>query len=120
MSIIATQTDLAQAILQLELRQATEAQSLKDQVQYTYKSMQPLTLIKRTVDEVAEAREMHGEILDTVVSLAANYLSEAVMESTQITKKQKMIRVTSIIAAYKIYENRVLIRTIMRNIQKTI
>jgi hypothetical protein len=74
MQKVNSETDLRQAILELEGKRALEGMMLKEQFFLAVESIRPVNLIKSTFREVALSREIKDNLTTTGVSLAAGYL----------------------------------------------
>ncbi|MEZ4771592.1 MAG: hypothetical protein R3D00_00335 [Bacteroidia bacterium] len=75
MQKIHSEVDLRSVIEQLENKQAEEGKMLKQQFNLAYESIQPINLIKSTLQETAKSLEIREYIFNTSVGLAAGYLS---------------------------------------------
>jgi hypothetical protein len=80
MQNINSESDLRNAILELETRQAREGKILKEQFNLTYNSIKPINFLKNTLKEVGESQELKENILTTSVGLATGYLSKVLYE----------------------------------------
>lgn len=89
MKKITSTTELQEYILLLEIKQANEKILLKEQFKTTYESLKPVNLIKNTFNELITGPNLKEGLLDTLLSLAAGYLSKkAVVGSTHNPLKQ--------------------------------
>jgi len=71
--------ELKEAIRLLEIKQEKEATLLKEQFRITYDSLRPINLLKDTIKGITTFPELKGNILDTVMSLAAGFLSKKIV-----------------------------------------
>ena len=71
-----TSNDLKDAILQLECKQANELFLLKKEFRNTYETLKPVNLLKSSFSNLLSDSDFKGNILDTVISLAAGFLSK--------------------------------------------
>jgi len=74
MQKVNSETDLRQAILELEGKRTAEGAMLREQFFQAVESIRPVNLIKSTFREVALSREIKDKLLTTGVSLAAGFL----------------------------------------------
>lgn len=89
MKKITSITELRENILLLEIKQANEKILLKEQFKTTYEGLKPVNLIKNTFNELIAAPYLKEGLFDTILSLAAGYLSKkAVVGSTNNPLKQ--------------------------------
>jgi hypothetical protein len=104
MKNIITETDLKDAILQLEMKWADEGKIVKDQFYLAVDSIRPINLIKSTFKEGIASRDLRDNIINTSVGLTAGYLSKivfsGVMKSplTKLLGTALMFGVTNIVA----------------------
>lgn len=70
---------LHDAIRFLEHKQTHDLNALKEQLHTTYKSVQPMALIKSTFHEVATSPEIKNIILNNAIGLAAGYLTKKIL-----------------------------------------
>jgi hypothetical protein len=82
--------DLREAILLMESRQSEEEIILREQFQLTYESLKPLSLIKSTLKEASESREIKNNIFNTSVGMTAGYLSKIIFERTSKNPFKKL------------------------------
>jgi hypothetical protein len=101
---IDSETDLRDAILQLEIQRANEGEVLKEQFYLAVDSMKPINLIKNTFKEAISSRDLKYDIVNTSVGLTAGYLSKIVFTSVLKTPLAKlfgtalMFGITSLVA----------------------
>jgi hypothetical protein len=70
-------TRLKDAIEQLELRQAREWLSLKEQFLDTYESLKPLNVLKNTWKEVSTSPDIKENVLGTTLGLTVGHLARS-------------------------------------------
>ena len=80
MQTIVTQADLRVAIVNLEMRQQTEAIKLKEQAMLTYESIKPINLIKNVFRESSESDELRGDLLNSSIGISAGYASKLLFQ----------------------------------------
>ena len=71
--------ELHEAIHFLEIQQKIDADLLKVQVKDTFESLQPLNLVKKTLNDLTTLPILKGNILNTSISLLVGYLSKKIM-----------------------------------------
>lgn len=91
MQKINSETDLRNAILQLESLQAEEGRLLKEQFLLTYNSIKPINLIISTLKEATKSRELKDTIINASVGLTAGYLSKALFEIVTKSPLKKLL-----------------------------
>ena len=79
MEKITSVTELREAILWLEIKQATKKQLLKEEFKATFENLQPINLIKKTLSELTATPNFKGKALNAILSIGAGYLSKKVM-----------------------------------------
>ncbi len=68
--------ELKSRIAELKITQANDWLLLKEQASDTYESIKPVSLIKNTLKDLANAPELKGDLANTAISLAAGYFSK--------------------------------------------
>jgi hypothetical protein len=76
MQTIITTSDLRAAIVELEIRQASEGILLKEQALLTYESIKPINIIKNIFEEAGESHDVVENLINSSVGLSAGYLSK--------------------------------------------
>lgn len=69
---------LREAILQLEIRQATERKMLKEQFHLAYESIKPVNLIKSTLEDISSSTTVKGQMVDAMIGLSIGFLSKLI------------------------------------------
>jgi hypothetical protein len=82
---------LDELIVLLKKKQAIELQSLKDQFHYTYESLKPVNLIKKTFHDVASSAEIREELITNAIGLASGYLTKKVIVGTSENPFRKIL-----------------------------
>lgn len=81
--------ELNESIRLLELKQAEDANLLREQFMETYENLKPVNLIKNSVKDFVSSPDFKENILKTTLGLAAGYLSKkAIVGSTHNPLKQ--------------------------------
>ena len=83
-------TSIKDAILELEMRQAHDAEMLKKQFNRAFESIQPMNIIKNTFKEVAVSDVLKDDILNTSVGLVVGYLSQKLLKDVSISPLKKL------------------------------
>lgn len=79
MKKITNVAELRESILLLEIKQANEAQLLKEQFKTTVDSLRPVNLIKKSLKELVSAPELKEDLLATTLSMAAGFLTKKIV-----------------------------------------
>ena len=74
MKEIISESDLRDAILQLEYKQVDDERLLKEKFNLAVDSLRPINLIKSTFKEAIVSRDLKNDIINTSVGLTAGYL----------------------------------------------
>ena len=90
MEKIYSETDLNNAILLLESKQAVEEMKLKEQFLLTYESLKPLNIIKNIFKQASESDDLKENIINNSISLTAGYLSKVVFEKAANSPIKKL------------------------------
>ena len=104
MKTIITESDLKDAIVQLESTWVEEGNMVKDQFYFAVDSIKPINLIKSTFKEAVASRDLKEHIINTSVGLTAGYLTKIVFAGVMKTPLTKllgtalMFGVTSLVA----------------------
>lgn len=91
MQKINSETDLRDAILQLERKRADEGIMLKEQFDLALDSVKPINLIKSTFKKAVASRDLRDNILNTSVGLTAGYLSKILFVSVMKSPLKKLL-----------------------------
>lgn len=91
MKTVTTPEDLQASIAELELKQAIEADLMKQQFRLTYESLKPVNFVKSTLKEVAESPEIKDILINTSIGLAAGYISKSLIERSNLSPVHKLI-----------------------------
>jgi len=71
---INSDTDLRNAILELERKQTDEGKLLKEQFHMAYSSMQPINILKNTLKQAVRSEDIKDKIVNTSVGLTAGFV----------------------------------------------
>ncbi|NTW24302.1 MAG: hypothetical protein HGA37_06355 [Lentimicrobium sp.] len=80
MQNIITEADLRTAIVLLESKQAEEGRLMKAQFLIAVESIKPINLIKSTLMEAAESRDLQDNLINSSVGLSAGYISKVLFQ----------------------------------------
>jgi hypothetical protein len=80
MQTIVTESDLRNAILFLESKQAMEGEMLKQQFLAAYESVKPINLIKNTFLEAAKSPDMQDNLVNSTIGLSVGYLTKVLFQ----------------------------------------
>ena len=104
MNTINSETDLRNAILELERKQADEGKLLKEQFHAAYSSMQPINILKNTLKQAIRSEDIKDKIVNTSVGLTAGFVLKQVFKGVTRTPVGRifgnllMLGVTNIVA----------------------
>ena len=91
MQKINSETDLRAAILQLESKQTEEEKLLKEQFLLTYNSIKPINLIKSTLKEVVNSKDLKDNLINASVGMTVGYISKALFEGVTKSPLKKIL-----------------------------
>jgi hypothetical protein len=91
MQNITSSADLKNAILLLEIEQATNKLLLKEQLNIAYESLKPINIIRKTLRDIALSQDLSDNILGTASGLASGYLSKKIFIGTSGNLFRKLI-----------------------------
>ena len=70
---------LQEAILLLKLQQSGQLDQLKEQYRYTYESLKPINIIKRTFNQLTSTAEFKGNVVSNLIGIGTGYLTKKVL-----------------------------------------
>jgi hypothetical protein len=85
------QAILMERILALQHKQSSELQILKQQFEITYESLQPLNFIKSTIKEIVTSPDIKSDIINGVIGLGTNYVSNNFLNPTSKSPIKKLL-----------------------------
>lgn len=91
MQTIVTESDLRNAILQLESRQADENILMKAQFLIAVESIKPINLIKSAFIEATESEDLQANFVNTSIGLSAGYVSKMLFQGISHGPLRKII-----------------------------
>lgn len=84
-------TRLREAIVQLEIRQASEEKILKEEFHLACESVKPVNLIKNTLKQAVASVDLKENIVNTSLGLTAGYLSKKIFEGVSKSPLKKVL-----------------------------
>jgi hypothetical protein len=91
MQNITSSEELKNAILLLEVEQASKRELLKEQLNITYESLKPINIIRKTLRDLTSSQDLTDNILGTASGLASGYLSKKIFIGTSGNLFRKLI-----------------------------
>ena len=91
MQKINSATDLRDAILLLESKQTEEEKLLKEQFLLTYNSIKPINLIKSTLKEAVNSKDLKDNLINASVGMTVGYISKALFEGVTKSPLKKIL-----------------------------
>ena len=82
---ITSVVELRESIVLLEIKQAYEAQLLKDECKIIFESMKPMNVIKKTFNDFKE------DLLYNTVGLTAGYVSKAIVVGQSVNPLKRLL-----------------------------
>jgi len=70
---------LQEAIQLLKIQQVGQLDLLKEQYQYTYESLKPINIIKRTFSQLTSTAEFKGNVVSNIIGIGTGYLTKKVL-----------------------------------------
>jgi len=70
---------LQEAIQLLKMQQAGQLEQLKEQYLYTYESLKPINIIKRTFKQLTSTAEFKGNVVSNLIGIGTGYLTKKVL-----------------------------------------
>ena len=91
METINSTSNLSEAILELEARQAEEGKMLKEQINLAYENIKPINLIKSTFKEALADQDLRTDIINLSLGLIAGYVSKRVFSGLEDSPLKKLL-----------------------------
>jgi hypothetical protein len=91
MEKINSETDLREAIVQLENKWIDDGKLVKEQFFLTIESIKPINLIKSTFKDAVASPDIKGKILNTSVGLTAGFLSKLIFQGVLKSPLNRLI-----------------------------
>lgn len=70
---------LQEAIQLLKMQQAGQLDQLKEQYHYTYESLKPINIVKRTFSQLTSTAEFKGNVVSNLIGIGTGYLTKKVL-----------------------------------------
>lgn len=70
---------LKETIRLLEIKQAKEAEELKEQFRLTIESLKPSNILKNSLRELTNSLEVKNSLFETIVSILSGYITKKIM-----------------------------------------
>ncbi|MBK6619551.1 MAG: hypothetical protein IPJ00_13095 [Saprospirales bacterium] len=91
MKKINSESELRETILQLERQQEQEGKMLREQFHLAYDSIKPVNLIKSTLSEAIESRDLKDNLFNAAVGLTTGFLSKVLFEGKNSSPLKKLL-----------------------------
>jgi hypothetical protein len=88
---ITTVADLKAAIQQLEYQQTKEWNELKEEALASYENLQPLNVLKNSLQKAAALPNLKTDLINASMGLAAGYLSKALLVGNSTNPIKKVV-----------------------------
>jgi hypothetical protein len=79
------------AIIELERQQALESRQISVQLIHAFESIRPINLIKSTIRDVAESKDLTDNIVETTIGLAAGYVTQRLFQKPSHGPLRKLL-----------------------------
>jgi hypothetical protein len=99
-----TNLDLENAILEMEMKQAEEWSIIKQQLQMIHESLQPINLLKSTLEKAATSNNLGRSLLITSAALTTGYLSKKIVTRLSGNPIKKLLGVVLIFGVTRIVQ----------------
>ncbi len=91
MEKINTASELRIAIQQLELKQHEDIVNIKEQINRTYESLNPVNILKNTLNEITSSSCLLENILSSSMALVSGYFSKKIVVGSSESPVRKML-----------------------------
>lgn len=81
---------LKESIRLLEIRQAEEAKSLKDQFRVTYESLKPANLFMSSIRELTSSPEIKNSLFETIISVLSGLITRKMIVNSKSNPLMKI------------------------------
>jgi hypothetical protein len=85
-----TAESLKEAIMMLEIKHAEEGRQLKDELVFAFNNLNPFNFIKNAIGEISISPELKNSIIDSVVGIAAGFISKKMLVRSSGNKVLKL------------------------------
>ncbi len=94
-----TTESLKEEIKLLEVRHAEEGRLLKQQLITTYDSLNPVTFIKDTLNQISTTPDLRNSLIDTLVGIATGFITKKMIVGQS---QNRMLRYVALLVQYGI------------------
>jgi hypothetical protein len=117
MTEIKNTLQLLEAIESLKIKQKLEEQELKKEFTDLFEKIQPINVIRETVNELVESKSLQTDVIDLSVGTATGFaIRKLIVGETKNPIGQILGRMIEQTVSQKIISNRVVIHNIGRNV----
>lgn len=110
-------SELREAILLLEIKQANELRLLKEEFKTSYEKIKPVNFIKNSISEMVASPDLKENIINGALGLAAGFLSKkAAVGSTHNPLKQLLGLIIEVGVAAAVTKNADGIKSVVMNL----
>lgn len=117
MTEIKNTLQLLEAIESLKIKQKLEEQELKEEFTALFEKIQPINVIRETVNDLVESKSLQTDVIDLSVGTATGFaIRKLIVGETKNPIGQILGRMIEQTVSQKIISNRVVIHNIGRNV----
>jgi hypothetical protein len=117
MTEIKNTLQLLEAIESLKIKQKLEEQELKEEFTALFEKIQPINVIRETVNELVESKSLQTDVIDLSLGTATGFaIRKLIVGETKNPIGQILGRMIEQTVSQKIISNRVVIHNIGRNV----
>jgi hypothetical protein len=117
MTEIKNTLQLLEAIESLKIKQKLEEQELKEEFTALFEKIQPINVIRETVNDLVESKSLQTDVIDLSVGTATGFaIRKLIVGETKNPIGQILGRMIERTVSQKIISNRVVIHNIGRNV----
>jgi hypothetical protein len=117
MTEIKNTLQLLEAIESLKIKQKLEEQELKEEFKALFEKIQPINVIRETVNDLVESKSLQTDVIDLSVGTATGFaIRKLIVGETNKPIGQILGRIIEQTVSQKIISNRVVIHNIGRNV----
>lgn len=117
MTEIKNTLQLLEAIESLKIKQKLEEQELKVEFKALFEKIQPINVIRETVNDLVESKSLQTDVIDLSVGTATGFaIRKLIVGETKNPIGQILGRMIEQTVSQKIISNRVVIHNIGRNV----
>jgi hypothetical protein len=117
MTEIKNTLQLLEAIESLKIKQKLEEQELKKEFTDLFEKIQPINVIRETVNDLVESKSLQTDVIDLSVGIATGFaIRKLIVGETKNPIGQILGRMIEQTVSQKIISNRVVIHNIGRNV----